>query len=237
MIHLHEPVPEINAPDRTEEHAHNHDGEGEFEIMCADLAVAKSARLEHRDLFTLEGDLSAHHRIRHEGGHAEKDQGEGERQALQHPDFIVDAAVRGMVDATVGPARSVGCEHPIHGGNHFAFGGSGGEGDGDIIKGAIELEGGREIFVRHPEYTVGLIVGERRARRSLKDEFGRKHDAGKAEVLFGAVENRGDRAAGFESMGFCERFTDGEFTARGAAEREAAGAHVGPIKYGLAALG
>ena len=38
-------------------------------------------------------------------------------------------------------------------------------------------------------------------------------------------------------MGFCERFTDGEFTARGAAEREAAGAHVGPIKYGLAALG
>ena len=237
MIHLHELVPEINAPDGTEDHAHNYDGEGEFEIMCADLAVAKSARLEHRDLFTLEGDLSAQHRIRHEGGHAEKDQREGERQALQHADFIVDAAVRGMVDASVGTAGPVGCEHPIYGGNHCAFGGAGSERDGDIVKGAIELEGSREFFVRHPEDTVGFVVGERRARRSLEDEFRRKHDAGKAEVAFGAVENRGNRAARFESMGFRERFTDGEFTARGAAERQAAGAHVGPIKYGLATLG
>ena len=50
------------------------------------------------------------------------------------------------------------------------------------------------------------------------------------------VKDRGQGAAGFETVGFGEGLADRELAACGAPERQAARAHVGPVEDGLAAF-
>ena len=61
MIHFDELPAEVDATHRAEGHPDDHNREGKFEIVGADLPVAKPARFQHRDLLTLQRDLATHH--------------------------------------------------------------------------------------------------------------------------------------------------------------------------------
>src|ERR1043166_344855 len=122
VVHLDESVTEQNSAENSERGSDNHDREGKFKVVPADLAVAETARFEHRDLFTLQRDLPAHHRGRHERGHAQKHERESDRETFQHANFVVDAHVRGMVRQTIRTTTAVRSEHAIYRGDHTTFG-------------------------------------------------------------------------------------------------------------------
>ena len=109
--------------------------------METDLAVGETEGLEDGDLFALERDLAAHDGVRHEGADAEEDQREAEGEALEDADFVGDAGVGRVVAATVGAETAVGFEDAVEAGDDGAFAGAGGEGEGDGVEGAFEVEG------------------------------------------------------------------------------------------------
>ena len=135
---------------------------------------------------------------------------------MEHANFIVDAAVRWVVGATVGAACAVGSEHAIDGSNHGALRRAGREADRDIVKGAIELKGRRKFLVGHPKHAVGLVVRQGRPRRCLEHKLRREHNPREAKGLLGAVENRGNRSPWLQAMRLREGFADRHLSARGA---------------------
>ena len=141
MIHDHEFLSEEPAAEGAEGRAGDDDDEGEFDEVETDLAVGETEGLEDGDLFALERDLAAHDGVRHEGADAEEDQREAEGEALEDADFVGDAGVGRVVAATVGAETAVGFEDAVEAGDDGAFAGAGGEGEGDGVEGAFEVEG------------------------------------------------------------------------------------------------
>jgi hypothetical protein len=105
-----------------------------------------------------------------------------------------------------------------------------------VVEGAVEIAGGGEFLVRHPEDAVGLVVRQRGAGRRLEHEFRREHDARDAEGLLPPVEHRGNLVAGLESVRFGERLAGEDLPDRGAADEHAAGAEIEPVELEFAAV-
>ena len=92
--------------------ARNHD-EREFQIMNDDLPIRESKRFQNRNLFPLQCQQPRNHRVDHERCHAQKHHRESDRHRGEHPDFIRDPNVGGMIGAAVSATPAISCEQTV----------------------------------------------------------------------------------------------------------------------------
>ena len=171
MIHGDQPMPEENAarPPRARVPRDDHD-ERKFQVMNHDLPVAEPEGLENRDLFALKRKQPRQNRIRHKGGHTQEHDRKTNRDCSQHTDFIRNADVRGMIGAakSAAPAVQASTGDPVP--RSRTLGAPGRQSQSQIVKGAVQIKGPRQFFVRHPKDPVGPVVGQSRPRTRFEDD-------------------------------------------------------------------
>ena len=100
----------------------------------------------------------------------------------QHADFVRDPDVRGVIGAPVGAPPAVGRQQTVQLGDDGTLRRARREREREVVECAVEVEGGGQLLVGHPEDAVGAVVRQRGAGARFEDELGREHDAGDAEV-------------------------------------------------------
>ena len=236
VIHGHDFVAEEEAADGSEGGAGGDDEQGEFQVVETYDGVGVAEGLEHGDLFALQGDKAGQHGVGHEGGDAEENEGEAEREAAQDVDLVGDAAVARVAFAVVGTEAAPGFEQAVEVGDKRGGACAGAKQDGELVECAVEIEGLGEGFFAQPENAEGAGVGQRGAGRGLEDVVRGEHDADDAEGGEAAVEEKVNRIAGFDTTGFGEGFADEDLVGGGEGEG-AAGAEHGAVEERVAAVG
>ena len=193
-IHQHRrPAAPADAADDRAERA---DDERELQVVQADLPRRIAERLQLGDLLALEPDEPRQHRIHHEGGDAEEHDRIGDRQRVQHAQFVVEALGGRLVLAGVGPAGAVGREQAVHFRDDRRGIGAGREIDADVVERAVEIVGHGDGAVVHPDHAEAFVVRQGLAGARLEDELRREADAADFQGLAAAVDHGDEGVAG-----------------------------------------
>ncbi len=101
-VEIHEPLAHEPAADAADDRAEHDDHERELQIVPADGRRRIAERLQLGDLLALQTDEPRQHRVDHEGGDAQEDDGIGDGERMQHAQLVVEARGGRMIPARVG---------------------------------------------------------------------------------------------------------------------------------------
>ena len=127
---------------------------------------------------------------------------------MEHAQFVIDAACRGLVLARVGAGRAVAGEQSVDLLDDRCGVGTRGEVDADIVERAVHVAGCGEGAVIHPHHAEAAVVRQGFAGAGLEDELGRQPDAGDVEGFAAAVDHGDQRIARAEVVFEGERLAE-----------------------------
>ena len=177
-----EPVAEEPA----EQHADGADAERQARVVPGDVAVGVAKSLQQADLAALDRDQPAEHHVREERRHGQEDGGQDRGQRAVLVDLAHQEPVRQLVCTRVGADAAVAREDAIHALDDRVRIRAAQQREAHVVERAVEVEGGLQRLVSHPQHAETPVVRHQRARPDGVHVLRRQGDA----------DDRADRATG-----------------------------------------
>ena len=211
VIHQHQPMAQQQPATAAQDRAARNDHKGKLEIMDHDLPVGEAEGFHDGNLFPLQIQQPRQHCVDHKRRHAQEHYREPDGDCCEYPDFIRDPNVRRVIGSPISAQTAIRGQQTVQVRDDGPLRSARREREGQVVERAVQVKGGRQFLVGHPEDAVSAVVRQGGAGARFEDELRREHNARDAKWLAATVEQHRDGIAGLQVIGIRKRLTHEHF--------------------------